>query len=639
MSKKPSSTQSNSDAATPSLELGYLWEPPAPPTPLPLPPTWSVEIADPVTQMAQELLESDWRLPQLHDLLTTLGFTPEGGTRQVAAQQLAEHFLDPERLEQCVGDLSEEELRYYSTLVVQSFVQSYHTVPQGRVLWHDFTTPWSRLAQRIRKAGLALVTEDGLLYLPMALRQRLPQLQLAFQASSEPQKVLPSNPREILTQIQQLIGILQSEPAKLRAQLRWKAPPYPYAQPITCWPPTPADARKIIARPSLEHRIALLPPDPDLDAEALDAWTQALGCTPERAELLYALLLYSGIILSGSPITIDNALAQQWLTLSPGHQVGALYHLWCSITTWSEWWPLWREQQIAVTQLYHGYWGLNSIDDAIGSSVLDLRGVLLELLACLPHGTWLSVSDLVKWLAALFPTPDTHQYLIGAIPNGPKGGWTDFLEAALLRMFTGPLHAFGLVDVGPSLDAVKAIRLRRLQDLHWRRSMEVMLEAVGELRREALRFIMPESVLEIEMPVPPDLVTFVLQWTVPAGFSRTLVRYRLDVQQLHRAFEHGMDPDALRTAWSAVTGFEPLPEIAEWWDAWWVRYGHVRIYPTQALLQTRDAVTMHEVQVALPGLQSSILGSLTPETVLLDEESVNRLISDLTRQGYMPKEA
>jgi hypothetical protein len=589
--------------------------------------------------MVQELLESGWRLSQLRDLLTALGLPPEGGTRQLVAQQLAECFLDPQRLEQCVDDLSEEELRYYGTLVVQSFIQAYHTVPQGRALWYDFTTPWPRLAQRIRKAGLALVTEDGQLYLPAALRRRLPQLQIPFRASSAPRKVVPSNPREILTQVQQLISVLQSEPAKLRARLRWKAPPYPFAQPIICWPPVPADAQKIIARPALEGRIELLPPDPDLDAETLNEWTHVLGCTPERAELIYALLLYSGIILSGSPITIDSALAQQWLALTPGNQLGALYHLWCSITTWSEWWPLWREQQITITQLYHGYWGLNSIDDAIRSSVVDLRGVLLELLACLPHGTWLAVSDLMEWLTALFPTPDTHQYLIGVIPKGPKGGWTDFLETALLRMVTGPLHAFGLADVGPSLNTVKSIRLQRFQDLHWRRSMEVMLDAVGELRQETLRFVMAESILEIEAPLPPDLVTFVLQWAVPAGFSRTLVRYRLDVQRLHRAFEHGMHPDALKAAWRAATGFEPLPEIAQWWDAWWLRYGHVRIYPTQALLQTRDAVTMHELQVALPSLQSSILGSLTPETVLLDEESVDPLLSNLTRQGYMPKEA
>ena len=166
-----------------------------------------------------------------------------------------------------------------------------------------------------------------------------------------------------------------------------------------------------------------------------------------------------------------------------------------------------------------------------------------------------------------------------------------------------------------------------------------MLEAAGELRREALRFFQQESILEIEAPVPPDFVTFVLQWTKPAGFSRNLVRYRLDVQRLHTAFERGMDPDTLAVAWWSASGIDPLPEIAQWWATWWQRYGHVRIYPAQTLLQTRDAATMRELQMALPHLQSALLGALAPDAMLLEEESVDGLISDLTRQGYMPKEA
>ena len=56
------------------------------------------------------------------------------------------------------------------------------------------------------------------------------------------------------------------------------------------------------------------------------------------------------------------------------------------------------------------------------------------------------------------------------------------------------------------------------------------------------------------------------------------------------------------------------------------------------MLQTRDALTMEELLVALPDLQASIVGVLTPETTLLRDEHVDRVLGDLARQGYMPKE-
>ena len=53
---------------------------------------------------------------------------------------------------------------------------------------------------------------------------------------------------------------------------------------------------------------------------------------------------------------------------------------------------------------------------------------------------------------------------------------------------------------------------------------------------------------------------------------------------------------------------------------------------------TRDDFTMHELQVALPALRDSILGLVTPRTALVQTEQVDKILGDLERQGYMPKE-
>lgn len=621
-----------------SPEIGYRWESPPQPRRPDIAHLWSIGKLDPVSRTVNELDLAQWRIAHLRELIAPIGDQPEGATRHQVTRHLAELFLDRERLSNAVHSLSDEELRYYVTLILQTHLHYRNARPLGKKLWEGFTTDWPKLARRIRKVSLALETEAGDLYLPVGLRRSLPPISLPFASCQAPRQVVAADSLQILTQVQQLLILLQSESWKLRDRLRWQAPTYQFAQQITCWPIIPADAQRLNSHVDMDGAIELLPPDPAPTDGALAAWAEALGCSEERAEFLYALLETGGIVLQGSPITVDSALAQQWLSLPPGRQVGVLYQLWRDTESWAEWWTQWRGEQVRVKRLYHGYWGLSSIDRSVKDVVRYLREVILELLSALPQNQWLATRDLLKWIAALFPTPDTQQYLLGLNPQGPKGGWLDFLELVLLSILTGPLLALGLVELGPGLEDVKAIRLRDLQDLQWERREEVSLDAIVGMSQKAIRFSPGESILEIETPIPPPFLAFVLQWATPAGFSRTLARYRLNVKMLHRAFEQGLDPEALRAAWTATSGLEPLPSIDEWWEMWWQRYGHVRLYPAQALLQTRDAFTMQELQASLPHLQASSLGALTPKALLLDEGSVDDLLSDLTRQGYMPKE-
>lgn len=635
MARQPSSKTTGTLAP----EIGYLQESPPPPRPPDFAHLWSIGRLDPVSHTTNELNGSEWRLSHLRDLTTAMGYQPEGATRYHVTRHLVELFLDQERLSNAMHSLSDEESRYYATLILQTYLHAHYAMPRGKKLWEGFTTDWSRLARRIQKAYLTLETETGDLYLPVGLRRRLPPLALPFASCPAPQQVVTADRLKILTQVQQLLNLLQSESWKLRDQLRWQAPTYQFAQQITCWPLVPADARRIYANVEMNGMIELMPPAPRPTDEALASWANALDCSEEWAEFLYALLETGGIVMQGSPITVDSILAQQWLSLPPGRQVGVLYQLWRDTESWTEWWSPWRDGQVRMRRLYQGYWGLNSIDPSIKSIARGLRQAFLELLSALPHNSWLATRDLLKWIAELFPAPDTQHYLMGLIPQGPKGDWLDFLELVLLATLKGPLHALGLVDLGPGPNDVKAIRLRDLQDLQWERREEVTLDISSAMRQEALRFSPDDWILEVETPIPPAFLAFILQWASPAGFSRTLVRYRLDVQKLHQVFARGLDPETLRASWSAASGLEPLSPISHWWEMWWQRYGHVRIYPVQALLQTRDAFTMQELQVSLPHLQSSALATLTPKSLLLDEGSVDDLLNDLARQGYMPKEA
>jgi hypothetical protein len=196
----------------------------------------------------------------------------------------------------------------------------------------------------------------------------------------------------------------------------------------------------------------------------------------------------------------------------------------------------------------------------------------------------------------------------------------------------------GLVDVAPDLENITAFRLRNFQDLHWNRVKVLPISEAKPLAHDDVRFAPQEKLLYVRPPATADFLTAIQRWTNPGGLSDNMLVFQPDVRRLHTAFEKGETPETLAEAWEKGAPFPPLPDIAHWWQHWWDRYGHVRLYPAQATLMTRDEFTMHELQVALPKLRDAILGLVTPRTALLHTEEVDRILRDLERQGYMPKE-
>jgi hypothetical protein len=53
---------------------------------------------------------------------------------------------------------------------------------------------------------------------------------------------------------------------------------------------------------------------------------------------------------------------------------------------------------------------------------------------------------------------------------------------------------------------------------------------------------------------------------------------------------------------------------------------------------TQDEFTMQELTMALPKLEDAIRGWATSQAALLNPERVDEILSDMERQGYMPKD-
>jgi hypothetical protein len=621
---------------------GYIREDPPAAGPPETVPHWAADSDDVVTAVAERLIEMDLRVAEYQTHLRSLGLTPAGRRRKALATQLAEAYLDPQRLAKAGERLTASDRAYAARLLLNFQLQDLHIDPDD-VYWEDYHEDWTQLVKPLVKTGLLLQDETnaGLIVFP-ELRPRLPELHIAFPQTQSPETFASvADPHILLGQLQQMMGLIQSAPLALRPRLQWQAPEYPHAQRVTCWPPTPADARALISNVQRARTIELLPPEPRLDRPSLDRLTAALDATEQRIAFLYHLLVSLGIVWPGDPPTIDSDLAQAWMALPPRRQLGAIYEHYRDLTAWAAWWPRWQHGEVHLRLFYHGYWKLMSIDSTIEACVRNMRKTVLEILSYLPDDVWLSIDKLGHWLGQLFPTAETHHYLMGLKPSCGNDNWRAFLRVVLMDMLTGPLYALGLVELAPSLEGATAVRLKDLQAIHWGRTRALTLETDAQLSlgAKALNFVPEAQVIEVTTPIPPDFTAVLLRWASPVGFSRNLIRYHLDVDKLRQTFEQGEDPETLSAAWQACVHFAPPPEIEAWWADWYARYARVRLYPPQALLQTRDAMTMQELQVALPSLQTAITSALSPEAALLKPDQVDKLLEDLTRQGYMPKES
>ena len=621
-----------------SSELGYVWVEPSAPYPLPERPFWTKPTWNPQESLIEELIEQSWKVAFLRSQIEAIGLSPRGRTRAGLVRQLVEGFLDPERLQKALQQLSPDEQQYYLCLLMEMQLRGLdvHVSDLGSIC--ELDQPRGTMMHRILMIGLAMQTPDGDLFVPFQTLRCLPAVALRFPNASEPERYCEAiSPHRLMLRVQQLVTLVQSREYHLRLLPRWQLPNSVYGGRVACWPPVPEDAERIDGH-SGRQIVELMALPPFLSQDALTDWAQALGLTSSEVELIYHLATASGLLHAGNPVQAEPELIEQWLAIPPNRQLSILFKLFSSLGQWAAWTPLWRERKIHVRWDAYQLWNLNQIDQGLYVARYLFRWSLLDVLSFLPQETWLDVDAIGEWLTEIFATPGTHHYLFDIEFDAVPGGWPAFVRMGLESLLTGPLYTFGLVDLAPSRDDVSRIRLHRLQDLHWQRTEEVSLEPVKALSPTAIHLSAEDQILDVETPAPSNFLTFVQSWAEPAGLDPDGLRYRLDVDRLHHTFESGQMPEVLVQRWKEHAGFEPPEALCDWWQRWWERYGHVRLYRNQDVLMTQDEFTMEELTMALPKLRNVIRGWATSQTALLDPERVDEVLADMERQGYMPKE-
>ncbi|MEA3396721.1 MAG: hypothetical protein U9R05_04600, partial [Chloroflexota bacterium] len=302
-------------------------------------------------------------------------------------------------------------------------------------------------------------------------------------------------------------------------------------------------------------------------------------------------------------------------------------------------WQQWRTGEVQLHWNRRLYYGEPNYPLTLARTLNSVCTACLQCLAFFSPEVWLSVDAVANLLAHFFPD---GQHLISSPRtlefSDNQGDWTGFLPLYLQALLRGPLHWLGVADVALAPDqSLAAFRLHSLQDILWERTPAFPLPEVTWEAAQAVRW-QGQDELQLALPVPVAVLRQAQRWAEPVGTGGEYLRYRLHLQRLHATFEGGETPETLRDAWEKSAGMPPPEQLAAWWDKWWACYGHVRLYPHQAVLITQDDFTMQELQVALPRFRETLLGMLNPRMALLRPERVDFVLQTLEQRGYLPKE-
>lgn len=641
MKRKTTLKQGNYTIKQLTEKLRYRWPQPTKPTKMDFVPYWTQPDANPGMDLVNEMAEAQIRVASLRAQITQLGAKPKGRTRVDLLTQLISIFLDPNRIARQMGTFDAKQQRFFTYLLLYTNLEHLQTEPVNLNKRFRFPKARKTMTEQVLQAGMGLTDALNHFFIPQETLSQLPPSYVDMESEPEPKHYIKAgDPQLLASRVQQWINLVQNHTYQLQSRPRWSPPHADHSvsrQEVKTWPLLPQDVKKIISGRYYQGHVTLCTPIPFPDAATLDEWTATLGLSPAMLEWLYHTMLHSGLLYDGSPVTVDEQMAQQWLTLTPGRQVAILYELYRSVGLWSDWWPEWRAGNIQVQWNFYNTWQLGNVDRMLSTTNYMLRWVLLDILSFMPHGVWLSVAKVNQWLTYLYPGSHTHLYQNGLNITSNQT-WQNFMTLALKTMLNGALHEMGFVDLAPTRANPTHFRLHYLQDIHWRRFSELPVLDAQPLSAKTVTFIADKQMLQVVPPAPADFLMAMQKWSKPAGLSNNRLYYQLDVERLHNAFERGETPTTLAETWEANANFPPLQEITAWWHLWWSRYGHIRMYPHQTTLVTGDTFTMREIQLALPALRDAVLGLVTPSAALLEPDKVDRILKGLDRQGYMPQE-
>ena len=409
----------------------------------------------------------------------------------------------------------------------------------------------------------------------------------------------------------------------------------------------------------LQFSLAVPPPRHPLPDEVVARLAPIAGDAGKLA-FYYHLLVTAGLLQPGSPVTAWREAKEHFLRRSEADQWAILARTYFAVTTWSELWLALAER--ADVQLrrgkgsYYGYLQPAQMGEKLG----QFRHQVLRVLACLPDARWFSLRALCDVLHPIWPRFDHWAWSQTAYGGNMKPPWFlaqngRFLDTAnnkadwniaqgnfIRQVLLGPLHWLGLADLSFEHGRLVAFRLQGLADLFWDRTGAIPLPGGQVAKEEAVALAEAVSVAGTLITVDPVAISaqahnYLDSLAILDEAATNRFVYRLYAPAVHAAFEEGHTLAQLLDGWQKWLPI-PLPDaIHRQLEAWWQAYGQVRLYENVTVVEFGDEYALAEMKAAT-SLEKHLIAEISPQLVLIPENTVDILLAELEKAGYTPKQ-
>ncbi len=589
-------------------------------------------------RLVETIIQEAWPVAHLREQIRHLGMKPKGRRRaDLAHQYIYDGFVSREAVQQRWEELSETERLALPYWLLANRLRLLSISPPDIFPIRDLSIPFHQLSREMARAGMGIVSPNGEVLAPLQLLANLPQLSFPIPPAQHPALPPPSptDPYLPVIRLQALLEHLAESKRSipLRPHAEWRITHRFFSLSGWGWPPLPAEARIIHQQHRLPKQLTLCPLPPAPEKEVLRTWASRLNLDEEDAEFSYHLLQ---ALFPHDKTEITEETLQQWRDLDPYRSPLHLMAAYQQILRWAAWFPAWRRGLLTVRWNFTGR-STTEVATAIAISGLRIRHALLLGLAFLPHGTWIAVEAARNTLYRFFPSPTTLMPNRLRITDTETGHWLETLGRLLVAILRGPLYNLGLVTLFPNRQTPTHFALFHLQDFLFARYEVLHRTLDTSFHADRFHFDPRHKLLRLTPPISPDIHHFLQRIASLHAIQSHALLYKPDAARLHTTFEADESPTTLAQTWQRLFGFDVPEALRQWWHQYWQQYGHIRLYPHQAILITRDDFTMRELQTALPHLRHQITAQISPRIVLINHTDAPTVIEQLQRTGYIPK--
>jgi hypothetical protein len=341
---------------------------------------------------------------------------------------------------------------------------------------------------------------------------------------------------------------------------------------------------------------------------------------PESTNLLLTVLVDLGVV---HPTTFEPnpSATKSLLELSSSEILAQLFNAWRKSTRWND--------------LAH-ISGLSASNDIWPNDPLTSRGNIIDFLTNIPEGDWWDLEGFTSDIRTSSPgfqrpAGDFDSWYIFRSKDGEflRGfeNW-DQIEGNLIRyLLAGPLHWFGLIDIGkpPNSNRTVAFRLTPYsgQLFHGQNVIEGKDE-------DGIISMLPDGLIRASSGADRAMRYQIARFTDWVAFDRDEYSYRISPKSLQLASERGLGLEHFRSILESACENVP-PTISQALTRWDDKGVEARV-ERKLILRVED----HEILKSLlsnPRTSSFILETLSPTSAIIREASQIKLYEAAAQTG------